>query len=231
MVSFPALLGLRFLAPTMHLLAALQHNPMAILDLGNYILELTLVEMSEDYYEYVLSLSCDGISVLAPWIKWKDGRPDGHLYIGANDSLDEALRPLLHEEWPVKWEDDEIGHWCKVIAYPSAFRHVLEDYERYSFNENEWVQMGAKAQDRINDRRDRNAPKRFHLERDHDYPFVRLDFSFGDWGMQLKRDLPVNFGGGGKLCFTAYVSYGLLEQFVDALKAEREALGAQPYAE
>lgn len=42
--------------------------------------------------------------------------------------------------------------------------------------------------------------------------------------MQLKRDLPGGFGGGGKLCFTAYVSYGLLEHFVDALKEEREPM-------
>ncbi len=200
---------------------------MATLDLGNYILELTLDEITEHDYEYVLSLTCDDISVLAPWIKWKDGRPDGHLYITACDSLDEALRPLLHEEWPVKWEDDEVGHWCKVIAYPSAFRYVLEDYERYSYNEDDWVQMGAKAQDRIHDRRDRDAPKRFKLERDHDFPYVRLDFSFGDWGMHLNRERPGGFGGSGKLCFSAYVSYGLLEQFVDALKAEREAFGVK----
>jgi hypothetical protein len=45
--------------------------------------------------------------------------------------------------------------------------------------------------------------------------------------MQLKCDLPGGFSGGGKLCFTAYVSYILLEQFVDALKEEREVLARE----
>ena len=201
-------------------------TPMATLHLGNYVLEIDLVKIREFDFEYSVGLTCAGILVLEPWLNWPAGDlRKGHLYLDATSAFDEAFRPLLHEEWPVQWQDGEDGSWCTVLAYPSAFLYALEMKEPFGHNEAFWAELGRAANDRDKDLMDRGAgPKRFRLERNSDHPYLRLDVAFGSSGMQLRRERSVVPDGYGELRFSAYVKYDLFERFLDALKAEREAL-------
>lgn len=200
---------------------------MATLHLGNYVLDLHLETIREYDLDYSVRLTCAGILVLEPWLSRPSGElRKGHLYLSATTPFDEAFRPLLHEEWPVQWQDNEDGSWCTVLAYPSAFLYALEMKEPFGHNEPFWAELGRAAKDRDQDRMDRKGgPKRFRLEREGDPPLLRLDMAFGRSGMQLKRNATTRVGGYGELRFSAYVPYTAFAQFLDTLEAERAALG------
>lgn len=198
---------------------------MAKLELESYVLELTLSKLLERGYQYYLSLTCDDIQVLAPWVEGVGDKPVGHLFIPADEAFDEAMRPLLFEEWPVKWTDDEDGRWCTAIGYPSAFRYAVELRQPNGYHEEHWEELGNAAKDKGQDRRIHDhGPKRFDLERDPDDPRCRLAFAFSSLSLGLRRGVPFASSSSGELCFSAYVSYDDLERFLDALKSEREAM-------
>ncbi|MCW5898692.1 MAG: hypothetical protein KIT10_05425 [Flavobacteriales bacterium] len=197
---------------------------MAKLNLGTYVMELTLLDIMSFGYDYMLSLTCGGIQVFAPWMKGDDTFPEGHLFIPADDAFDETFRDLLHEEWPVRWMDREGGQWCVVLGYPSAFHNALEMRDPFGYNEESWWRLGDAAKDRDHDRMDRlGRPKRFHLQRDPGDPRVRLSITFDSAAFDVdggKGREPLCYGD---LCFNAIVTYEALERFLDALKSERES--------
>ncbi|MFZ1693858.1 MAG: hypothetical protein WAT74_11715 [Flavobacteriales bacterium] len=198
---------------------------MAILALGVYQLELTLDEVWEHGLDYKLVLMCKGINVFSALVEERDGWPAGTLYIPACASFDECFRPLLTEEWPVRWTDEE-DQWITVVGYPGSFLYALEMREPFGHNESFWTDLGKAAKDRDYDRFNRTGtePKRFNLERDSSANYVRLSFQFHDSILQL-RNRPMPYAPSmGFLAFDAYVSYADLERFLDLLEQERSQL-------